>query len=126
MAEVTLLCAELEAAKQRETEAKAERIAAEEALAAALADHAKESGSTTVKLDGWKVSIKTGMNYKADLEALAGDKSIPFLDLPIKVKREFDSTKYEAMRKAGSPLAVIIARHVTATPAKVAVSVERI
>lgn len=126
MAKVIDLCAELEAAKFAETTAKARRIKAEEALAEAMADKAKESGSTTVKLDGWKVGIKTGWNYKADLEAMAGDKAIPFLELPIKVKREFDATKYEALRKSGSPLANLIARHVTATPAKVAVSVERI
>jgi len=119
----TLAC-QLYHAKQAESNAKKVRIAAEIAIAA-LVPIEGDSGSRTVDAgDGIKVTVKQGTNYKVDIAA------IRMLDLPegvspvkfIPSDYAFDRVAYENIRENHPDVLTKLAGCVTATPAKVAVT----
>lgn len=114
------------AAKRREEAAKLERIAAEERI---LALHpAREEGSETIEVSGYKVSVTGKITYScddvrklADACAIAG---MPPERVPVKTVVELDATGCKWLR-ANDPAAWrVVAQHVTIKPAKTAVSVK--
>lgn len=112
------LVAELYNAKKAEEQAKAARIAAEEAVAAALGG--PENGAKTFLTSTLKVTVKRGWNYKvSDMETFKA--KFPSL-VKTTVKEELDSKQYEAMRLEYD--VSDIAEFITATPKKVAVELK--
>ena len=112
------LAAELYNAKKAEEQAKAARIAAEEAVAAALGG--PENGAKTFLTNTLKVTVKRGWNYKvSDMETFKA--KFPSL-VKTTVKDELDSKQYEAMRLECD--VSDIAEFITATPKKVAVELK--
>jgi hypothetical protein len=111
-------------AKQREEEAKAERIRIEEQI---LAAHpAKEEGSETVTTDhGAKIVLTGKLSYKADIDKLlAITKAWPEAARPIKVETKVDESKLKALRAESPKAWAAIAQAVTVTPAKTGVSIK--
>lgn len=78
-------------AKQRETQAQAERIKIEEQLSSAL--DAKQEGSVTHKIDGYKVTLTQPVTRKVDPKVWATvENKCPEALRPIKTKIEPDVT----------------------------------
>jgi hypothetical protein len=112
-------------AKRVEEQAKKARIEVEEAVAAKV--EGPETGSRTVEAgDGLKVTVTRGINYKADVDALRGlslsDELIPLELIPLHF--EFDEKRYEALRVDHPKEFALAAKHVTAKPKKVSVSLK--
>jgi hypothetical protein len=111
------------AAKRREDEAKAERLACEELIC--QLQPPKPEGSMTVEAGGYKVTLTGGMTYKADdLEALreitsGWDANI----VPLKSKTEVDATGCKWLRENRPELWLQLSKVITVKPAKVAVKV---
>ena len=120
---LNILAKRLFDARRVEEDAKKLRIAAEEAVA--LYVETGDRGSKTVDAgDGIKVTIKRGLNYKADIAAI---RAIDVPDLPLKFKPatyELAETAYEALRETNPALFNAIAQHVTTTPKKVSVELK--
>ncbi len=115
----------LATAKHEEDEAKKSRIKIEEEIAAII--DGPDRGQKTVDLgDGIKVTVDRGFNYKADLAAIEVVMQNPTMPAPVKTKttRELDITGYEWYRTNHPALFTEIAKHVTVTPKKTAVSVK--
>lgn len=111
-------------AKNKEEEAKAERIQFEEAL---LALHpAREEGSETFKTPGGATVTLTGkVSYKADIDRLiALTGSWPDDIRPIKTKVEADDTRLKAIRNERPDLWKRIAEAVETKPAKTGVAIK--
>ena len=110
------LAAQLVNARAEEATAKLIRIECEEAIIAQY--DCAESGSQTIKTsNGLKLTIKTGLNYKAMTDMLPDDlkKTVS--------KTTLDEKAYEALRKSDPMEFSRVAQYVTTTPKKEAVSV---
>ena len=127
MSEKTLetLAGELARARREEDEAKSRRIQLEEEIAPLV--ETPENGSRTVDAgNGLKVTVKRGLNYKADLDGIQ-DLDIPDEIKPIKMipaSLAFDKNEYERVIKDHPDAAVKLAEFVTVTPSKVSVSLK--
>jgi len=123
--QLAILVGHLYDAKRIEDSAKADRIAAEEAIAALV--ETPENGSKTVDAgNGVKVTVKRALGYKADVEALRG-LDLPEDALPLKLvpaSYEFDTKKYENIRDHRPDIASALAQHVTTVPRKVSVTLK--
>jgi hypothetical protein len=117
--DIESLVADLYNAKKAEEQAKAARIAAEEAVATALGG--PENGSRTFTTGTLKVTIKRGYNYKvSDMDAF--EQAYPHL-VKTTVKKELNAKEYETMRVSCDDISDISA-YITATPKKVAVELK--
>lgn len=125
----------LKTAKNEEEVARLARIKVEEKIAEIVGG--PEKGQITVDLGrGLKVTVERGFNYRADLQGIDGIWKEGYRDCndacsietppPIKTKtaRELDVTGYEWYRVNLPNLFDEIAKHVTVTPKKTAVSVK--
>ena len=115
----------LKTSKHEEDEARKSRIKIENEIAALLPG--PDKGQHTIDLgDGIRVTVERGFNYKADLAAIEVVMQNPTMPAPVKTKttRELDITGYEWYRMNHPALFAEIAKHVTVTPKKVAVSVK--
>lgn len=118
-ADIESLVADLYNAKKAEEQAKAARIAAEEAVAAALGG--PDNGSHTFTTGTLKVTVKRGYNYKvSDMDEF--ETKFPSL-VKTTVKKELDAKEYEAMRVNCDDISDIAA-YITATPKKVSVELK--
>lgn len=117
--DIESLVADLYNAKKAEEQAKAARIAAEEAVAAALGG--PDNGSHTFTTGTLKVTVKRGYNYKvSDMDEF--EAKYPSL-VKTTVKKELDAKEYEAMRVNCDDVSDIAA-YITATPKKVSVELK--
>lgn len=117
--DIESLVADLYNAKKAEEQAKAARIAAEEAVAAALGG--PDNGSHTFTTGTLKVTVKRGYNYKvSDMDEF--ETKYPSL-VKTTVKKELDAKEYEAMRVNCDDVSDIAA-YITATPKKVSVELK--
>lgn len=117
--DIESLVADLYNAKKAEEQAKAARIAAEEAVAAALGG--PDNGSHTFTTGTLKVTVKRGYNYKvSDMDEF--ETKFPSL-VKTTVKKELDAKEYEAMRVNCDDISDIAA-YITATPKKVSVELK--
>jgi len=116
---------ELLEAKRNENEANAARVAIEEKIANLIKTGAV--GSKTVDAgNGFKVTIKRGLIYKADVN------QIRLLDLPsdlmpvklIPSKYEFDGSAYEKIINHDDRAKVLLSQCVKTTPKKPYVSIK--
>lgn len=131
MSEKTLaeLARDLYHAKQMEGQAKQDRIAIEEQIAAMVTIPDDKQSVTVDAGDGLKVNVKTGINYKVDIE---GMRSLVLPDgepdlLPLKfvpATWAFDKAAYEKLVADQPAVASRLAKYVTTTPAKVSVSLK--
>lgn len=114
-------------AKRDESDAKKLRVAAELAIAA-LVTIEGVSGSKTVDAgEGLKVTVKQGVNYKADVDAIRALDLGDDADLPVKCVPSsyvFDAKAYEVLRTDKPGVAAILAEHVVVTPSKPAVTIK--
>lgn len=118
-ADIESLVADLYNAKKAEEQAKAARIAAEEAVAAALGG--PDNGSRIFTTGTLKVTVKRGYNYKvSDMDEF--ETKFPSL-VKTTVKKELDAREYEAMRVNCDDVSDIAA-YITATPKKVSVELK--
>lgn len=114
--DIDTLAAQLVIARADEAKAKAIRIEAEELIIAQY--DCAESGSQTIKTgNGLKLTLKTGLNYKAVVEMIPEDL------LKTVSKTTLDEKAYEALRKSDPMEFSRIAEYVTTTPKKAAVTV---
>ena len=117
--DIESLVADLYNAKKAEEQAKTARIAAEEAVAAALGG--PDNGSHTFTTGTLKVTVKRGYNYKvSDMDEF--ETKFPSL-VKTTVKKELDAKEYEAMRVNCDDVSDIAA-YITATPKKVSVELK--
>ena len=117
--DIESLVADLYNAKKAEEQAKAARIAAEEAVAAALGG--PDNGSHTFTTGTLKVTVKRGYNYKvSDMDEF--ETKYPSL-VKTTVKKELDAKEYETMRVNCDDVSDIAA-YITATPKKVSVELK--
>ncbi|HWL54295.1 MAG TPA: hypothetical protein VNQ90_17780 [Chthoniobacteraceae bacterium] len=114
------LTSQLADARAEEAAAKAKRIQAEEAIVALL-DPGERSTVTVDPGNGLKVTIKTDLSYKADIDAIEVIDS----DLvKVTTKKELDTKAYEALREQNTALFDHISEYVTVTPKKPAVTLK--
>lgn len=124
--EVTLeeLANQLFDAKQRENAARDERIAVEEKIAELVETAA--NGSKTVPVgNGLKITVKRGLSYKANIDAIRNLDNVA--GLPIKLvpaEWVFDEKEYERILMDEPKKAAILAKHVEVKPKKVAVTLK--
>ena len=129
MAKKTLstLAKELLEAKRAEDKAKAERIECEEAIAALIETDCNGSKTTDCG-DGLKVTVKRGIIYKANVEAIRSELSALEIPLPLTfvppspASYDFDEKAYEALRDSNPDLFKKVAVYVETKPRKVAVT----
>jgi len=132
MYDLNFLTKALRAARKDEETAKGKRIALEEKIAALV--ESKEVGQKTVTLeDGSKVTVKRGLNYRADVIAIRDMhyRTISPVDqqrfpCPIKseIKYTFDIKGYEWYKSNHPDKFDNIAEFVTVTPKKIAVTLQ--
>ena len=115
----------LQHAKKDEEVAREGRIEVEKKIAALI--ETKEVGQKTVKLtDGSKVTVKRGLNYKADISNIfAHFDDTPFHP-PIKteIRRYLDTKGYEWYKENQTEMFDVLSRFVTVTPKKIAVTLQ--
>lgn len=116
--EIEKLAIDLANAKDVENNAKTARIAAEEALAAAIGG--KENGSTTVHVGRFGITVKRGFNYKIDAPKAFADQYPDFVRSSVKI--DINERAYETQREADTELYREMAQHVTVTPKKTSVT----
>ena len=122
------LSARLSLTKIEEALAEKKRIAIEEQIA--LLVPGPDVGQKTVKLkNGASITVKRGLNYKADLEKIDGlflDFGQPELVAPIKTKttRELDAVEYEWYGKKHPDVFRLLTEYVVVAPKKVAVTLK--
>jgi hypothetical protein len=128
MDDLNTLAKNLFDAKRAEDAAKKQRIAAEEAIAVLV--ETGDNGSKTVDAgEGLKVVVKRALRYKADLDAIRA-LSIPDILMPVDMTPPvpagyaFNEKKYEELREQHMDTFNAIAKFVTATPAKVSVTLK--
>lgn len=113
-----------QAAKQRENQARDDRVAIEDKILALYPAH--EEGSTTVLTPaGTKIRTTGKLSYKVDLmklEALTADW--PLDVRPVRMKLEADETKLKAIRQESPKMWAVIAEAVTTKSAKTGVAIE--
>jgi len=117
------LAGQLYLAKQKEDDAKAERIEIEEKIAARIPT--ADQGQRTVQITGKaKLTVKRSLSHKADFDAIekvmAGSKQAS----PVRTKttRELDVKGYEYYRTNNPELFAALSQHVEVTPRKPAVT----
>lgn len=115
--EIEKLAIALANAKDVENNARAARIEAEEALAAAIGG--KETGSTTVHVGRFGITVKRGFNYRIDTPKLFAERYPDFVRVSERV--EVNARTYELQREANTELYREMSQHVTVTPKKVGV-----
>ncbi len=121
--EIQELAYVLENAKEAEALAKRGRVDAEEQIAALVPT--EDTCQKTITLDnGTKITVKRGLSYKADVQAI--EKVFNELEqvAPLKSKTtvELDVKGYEYYRKEEPEFFGVLSQYVTVTPKKVAVS----
>ena len=111
------------AAKRDEDAAKKKRLEVEERILA-LAP-AKEEGSQTIEVGGYKLTTTGKLAYKADsIDAVrAATASWPAELVPLKSKTELDDTGCKYLRRERPDLWQQIAKAITVKPAKASLSV---
>jgi len=123
---IHVLTVQLYNAKREESLAKAKRIEAEKAIAKLVPTEGDQGSKTVDAGDGMRVTVKRGLNYKADVKAIRGldlgDVDIPLTLVPSHY--DFDKKAYERIRADNPGAAAKLAECVVATPAKVAVTVK--
>lgn len=112
--------------KRLEDAAKKRRIEAEDRILGMLP--AKEEGSHTVEVAGFKVTVTGKLSYKCDdpkalAEACAG-AGIPQDWFPVKTEVKLDETGCKWLRANEPGAWATVAKFVTVQPAKTAVSVK--
>lgn len=116
------LVANLRHAKDTEEQAKKNRINLEELVARLIPAGETESKTATAS-DGTKVTVKRGLSYKANLDAI--EEVLLTTDFPapveIKTTRSLDIKGYEWYRREKPGLFPHISQYVTVTPRKVSV-----
>lgn len=121
MADLGALFTELAKAKAREAEAKAQRQAIEDQIAAAVED-APERGSRTLKADdGVRCTVKFDRSYKANVEALRNLELPGDAPLPLKLKPAswvLDERAYEALSASHPEAFARVAAHVESKPSR--------
>ncbi|HAI59232.1 MAG TPA: hypothetical protein DCM32_05080 [Xanthomonadaceae bacterium] len=120
------LIRELLDAKAAEEAARERRIAAETALLAELQTD-KAEGSTTYKLDAYKVTVTAGINRRIDRAVLAhirADMSPALFKRAIRWIPEVDVTGLRYLQNNEPDAYRVLANAITATPAKPSVKVE--
>lgn len=113
-----------QAAKDRENDARDERVTIEDKILALYP--AKEEGSQTFETEaGTKIKTTGKLTYKVDVAALeALTLDWPADVRPIKTKVEADETKLKAIRQESPTMWARIAVAVTTKPAKTGVAIE--
>jgi hypothetical protein len=116
------LAIELFHARAAEAKAKEERIRIEEAIVAQI-DTADKGSQTLTTGNGLKITIKTDLGYKADVDAIERIDS----DL-VKVteKRELNVKAYEELKTRDPDLYARVAEHVSVEPRKPSVTLKTI
>jgi hypothetical protein len=111
-------------AKRREDLAKKQRIEIEECILAL--SPAKEEGSQTIEVAGYKVTTTGKLTYKCDdVKALAeACGGWPANMVPVKTEVKLDETGCKWLRANDPGAWASLARHITVAPAKTAVSVK--
>jgi hypothetical protein len=86
---------------------------------------AKEEGSKTHDVEGFKVTITGKLSYKADVPLLTNlcDK-VPTELRPLKVETKLDETGAKCLRANEPEIWALIAPAITITPAKTALSIK--
>lgn len=108
-------------AKATERKANADRIAAEEALIAALGK--RDEGAQTHNIDGYKITITGKVSRKMDWKAwIEVEESIPAHLRPVKMKPELDEKGVKYLRDNEPEIYKLLP--LTVTPAKTAVDIE--
>ena len=126
MSELSEAAAMLIEAKKIENKAKADRIAAEE-LIAALVDSDINGSKTVDAGDGIKVTVKRAMGYKADVEGLRSLEGLVPLKAtpPVPAGYAFDQKAYEVvMSSDDDALKNKLSEFVEAKPKKTSVTVK--
>lgn len=122
------LAQELFATKRAEEEAKKLRIECEEKIAA-LVETGIDGSKTVDAGEGLKLTVKRGMNYKANVDAIRA-LDIPEEVMPLSMTDPqpagyvFDKKAYEALREQHPDVFAVVAQAVEATPAKVSVTLK--
>lgn len=121
------LAKELFEAKRAEDAAKKLRIECEEAIAKMV--NTKDIGSSTIECgDGFKVTVKRGIIYTANVEAIRTELSALDIPLPLEFVPAvaptyvFDEKAYEALRDSNPDLFGKVAAFVETKPRKVSVT----
>ncbi len=113
----------LKNARAAEALARSGRVDAEEQIAALVPT--EDIGQKTITLsDGTKITVKRGLNYKANLEQIQDYYfDLPDKHSPVKMKtiRELDTVGYEWIKQNDPESFAYISNFVTVTPKKVAV-----
>ncbi len=129
LVQLSKLAYALKNAKEKEAFFKECRIDTEEAIASLIPT--EDTSQKTITLsDGTKITVKRGLNYKADTEAIQqlffefGGEGEVGKACPIKTKttRELDVKGYEWYRGNDMETFTLVSQYVTVTPKKVAVS----
>lgn len=112
-------------AKRQEDQAKKRRLEAEERVLALCP--AKEEGSQTVEVDGFRLTVTGSLSYKCDdlsaLDKACAEAGIVSNLVPIKTKVELDATGCKWLRANEAGIWSVVAKHVTVSPSKSAVKV---
>lgn len=124
MKNLEALCAAWQEAKDREADARAERIRIEENILKVCP--AKEEGSQSFETEhGIKVTVTGKLSYKADIDRLTAlTGAWPDAIRPIRVKVEADDTRLKAIRATRPDLWAQIASAVETKPVKTGVEVK--
>ncbi len=125
MHNLEVLASALRAAKSKENLAKDIRISIEEDIAKCV--ETKEVGQKTVTLEnGTKVTVKRGLNYRADIDGIYSALEDNPFHPPVKMETKYslDVKGYEWYRENNSEIFERIAKHVTVTPKKIAVTLQ--
>ncbi len=124
--ELTVLAFNLSSAKEAEARTKAHRIEIEELIANLIPGD--ESGQVTRNLlNGTKIVVKRGFNYRADLAGVNDALARYDLPTPIETKttHSLDVVGYEWFKRNHPDAFRQIAEHVVVTPKKVAVTIKK-
>lgn len=116
---------ELRLAKCVEADAKAHRVFVEEQIVDRV-ENAPASGSRTLKGSMGRATVKFGVRYSADVDAIRCADIDPDL-IPVKRVPEswaFDAKAYEALRESNPSAWRQIAKHVTTKPSKPGVTLK--
>ena len=122
--ELDKLALDLERMKEKEAEAKLDRIGAEEALLKAVTP--KDEGSVTFKENFYKVTVKSPVNRTIDTDAyLEMEWKLPPKKNPIVKKLSIDIKKYRTLEEHEPDMFALLSKCITSKPGKIQVSVER-
>lgn len=116
----------LQNAKRAEELCRQKRITLEEQIAALVPG--PEAGQKTVTLeDGTKITVKRGLNYKADIDGIrkaAEQLELEHVPIQSKTTHTLDEKGYEYYRSNYPSVYQELSQYVTVTPAKVAVTIK--